>query len=57
MDLWFEAHADVAAAAAGKATADLLPIELRDNRVDNPVPRNIGCPYASWSGANKCTYW
>ncbi len=54
MDLWFEAHAVDAAAVAGRP---LLPIELRDNRIANPVPRNIGCPYASWSGANKCTYW
>ena len=40
----------------GKGEA-LLPVEARNNRVANPVPRNIGCPYASWSGANKCTYW
>lgn len=54
MDLWFEAHALLAVDAAGRA---LLPLELRDNRIANPVPRNIGCPYASWSGANKCVYW
>jgi hypothetical protein len=35
----------------------LLAVEAWKNRVANPVPRNIGCPYASWSGANKCTYW
>ena len=59
MDLWFEAHGAIAVRDGtyrepGEA---LLPVEGRNNRVANPVPRNVGCPYASWSGANKCTYW
>ena len=54
MDLWFEAQQRIAEAAAGHLFS---PLEARNNRVANPVPRNIGCPYASWSGANKCTYW
>ena len=54
MDLWFEAHQMIAEDRKG---ASLSPIEARNNRVANPAPTNIGCPYASWSGANKCTYW
>jgi hypothetical protein len=54
MDLWFEAQQQIKEAQVGHS---LLPVEARDNRIDFPVPRNIGCPYASWSGANKCTYW
>jgi len=54
MSLWFEAKEALAAAAKGSA---LLPVEARNIRIANPVPRNIGCPYADWSGANQCTYW
>jgi hypothetical protein len=54
MDLWFEANQALAEAIQGRP---LLPVEARDNRVNVPAPRNIGCPYASWSGANKCQYW
>lgn len=54
MDLWFEANQMIEETTLGRP---LLPIEARDNRVSIPVPRNIGCPYASWSGANKCQYW
>mmetsp|Transcript_14231 Transcript_14231/g.16936 ORF Transcript_14231/g.16936 Transcript_14231/m.16936 type:complete len:171 (-) Transcript_14231:226-738(-) len=54
MSLWFEAQQDIEEAELGRT---LFPIEGRDNRIANPVPRNVGCPYASWSGANLCTYW
>ena len=54
MDLWFEANQVIEETTLGRP---LLPIEARDNRVSIPAPRNIGCTYASWSGANKCQYW
>jgi hypothetical protein len=54
MSLWFEANQMIAATAKGSS---LNAKESRDNRVAHPVPTNIGCPYASWSGSNKCTYW
>ena len=53
IDLWEEAQVALAEAAKG---AKLTPLEGRDARVGNPVPRNIGAPYAAWSYPDV-DYW
>ncbi len=52
MDLWVQAMV----LKAGGAEA-LTPFQLRNVRVNNPVPRNIGCPYGGGDGYPNCVYW
>lgn len=44
LSLW---HAAVEGRASSKKGGPLLPSEAHRARKDSPVPRNIGCPYAS----------
>jgi hypothetical protein len=52
MDLWVQAMVLKAGGPQG-----LTPYQLRSLRVDNPVPRNIGCPYGGGEGYPNCAYW
>lgn len=55
MDLWNAAMVLKAEEANGNKS--LTAFELRNVRVSNPVPRNIGCPYGGGEGYPDCTYW
>ena len=52
IDVWFRAQ--YLRVGAGKP---LSPFEQRNVRVNNPVPRNIGCPYGGGDGYPDCVYW
>ena len=52
--LWMKAMIQQATAVAGHA---LTPWQQRQVRVDNPVPRNIGCQYGGGESELNCYYW
>ena len=55
MNLWNAAMVIKAEQAnGGRALTDF---EARNVRVNNPVPRNIGCPYGGGEGYPDCVYW
>ena len=53
--VWFGAMIAKAEAAGGGVP--LTPLQRRNVRIENPVPRNIGCPYGGGEGYPDCTYW
>lgn len=55
MDIWHAATALRAVQANGGVP--LTNFEARNVRVQNPVPRNIGCPYGGGDGYPDCAYW
>ena len=55
MQVWHAATALRAVEANGGAP--LSAFQAAQVRVQNPVPRNIGCPYGGGDGYPDCVYW